>query len=152
MNAPKKYASGKDLHALFRELFALHAALAERIDATHETAGLGTPQAKVMDALLHFGAATVPQIAARHGVSRQFVQTVCNGLKVRDLVAFSENPRHRRSKLITLTPLGRKVFARFRRAEAAVIETHLRGFGATDVAAAARLLRTIHGRIESITR
>lgn len=152
MSAPRKYADGEDLHALFREVFALQAALADEMDAIHERAGLGTPQAKVMDALMRHGTATVPEVAADHGVSRQFVQTVCNGLEAQGLIAFSDNPRHRRSKLVVLTAAGRKVLVRFRRAEAEAIESALRRFDAVEVAAAAALLRSIRSRMERVRR
>lgn len=150
MSAPKKYASGKDLHALFLEVFALHAALAAKMDAVHEKAGLGTSQAKVMDALMRRGTATVPEVAADHCVSRQFVQTICNGLVAHGLISFSDNPRHRRSKLVSLTAAGRKAFVCFRRAEAAFIESELRRFDAVEVAASAALLRNLRSRMERV--
>jgi DNA-binding MarR family transcriptional regulator len=152
VSARRKIASGKDLHALFLEVFALQAVLAAKMDTVHEKAGLGTPQAKVMDALLRRGTATVPEIAADHCVSRQFVQTVCNGLELQGLISFLDNPRHRRSKLVSLTAAGRKVLICFRRAEAAFIESELRRFDAEEVATAAALLRNIRSRMERIRR
>lgn len=148
MNTSQKYADGEDLHTLFREVFALQSALAVTMDKVHEKAGLGTPQVKVMDALMRRNAATVPEIAADHGISRQFVQTVCNGLEAQGLIAFSDNPRHRRSKLVSLTAAGRKVFVSFRRAEAAFIESELRRFDAVEVAIATALLRNLCSRME----
>jgi DNA-binding MarR family transcriptional regulator len=150
VSASRKYADGEDLHALFREVFALQAALAGEMDAIHERAGLGTPQAKVMDALMRHGATTVPEVAVDQGVSRQFVQMVCNGLEAQGVVAFSENPRHRRSKLVAMTASGRKVLVCFRRAEAKLIANALRRFDAVEVAAATALLRCIRSRMERI--
>lgn len=140
-------ATGHALHDLFREVFALHRKLAERMDIVHEAAGLGTPQVKVLDVLDRRGAATVPDVAADQGVSRQFVLTVCHELETLGLIVFSDNPRHRRSRLAALTVEGRNAVARFREAEAKVLETALPGLDADAVAAASLLLREIGGRI-----
>lgn len=49
---------------------------------------------------------TVPQLARKRGVSRQFVQVTMNALAKRSLVAFKENPDHKRSRLLSLTERG----------------------------------------------
>ena len=55
--------------------------------------------------------APVGQIARTMALARQSVQRVAD-LLVRDgLAAYEENPRHRRAKLLRLTPEGRRVLA-----------------------------------------
>lgn len=49
---------------------------------------------------------TVPDIASHRSVSRQYVQKVINALAAEGMVDFKNNPKHRRSKLITLTVKG----------------------------------------------
>ncbi len=67
--------------------------------------------------LLRQGAAqTIPQLAARREASRQYIQHTLAPLAARGLVAWRDNPHHRRSKLAELTPEGiemaRRVMAR----------------------------------------
>lgn len=149
--AVRKKADGAALHALFREVFHLRTALAEHMDALHERAGLTTPQAQMMHVLSRHGSATVPELAQAHLVSRQFVQTVCNGLAERGLIVFTDNPRHKRSKLARLTAAGEKTFARFSKAEAEEIGKLMPRFDAAKVAAAEALLRDIRDFIEGGT-
>ncbi|MFE6176307.1 MarR family winged helix-turn-helix transcriptional regulator [Streptomyces sp. NPDC056464] len=55
---------------------------------------------------------TIPQAARRLGVSRQNIQRVANDLVALGLAAYTANPDHRGSPLLTLTPRGRESLAR----------------------------------------
>ena len=63
------------------------------------------------------GPLTVPQIAQMRPTSRQRMQRLADELAAEGLVEFIDNPRHRRSKLVRLTPKGdaryRELRARF---------------------------------------
>ncbi|MCP4709984.1 MAG: MarR family transcriptional regulator, partial [Planctomycetes bacterium] len=117
-----KRTRGKELHDLFREVFALHAALSGVMDEIHNQAGLSTSQHRIIRVLSGIGPATVPDMAAVLGVSRQFVQAVCNDLCSNGFLEFMDNPRHKRSKLALLTDSGRHAFRRARRKENKIIE------------------------------
>lgn len=52
---------------------------------------------------------TVAHIARALGLARQSVQRVADVLAEEDLVAYQENPAHRRAKLLRLLPKGRAV-------------------------------------------
>jgi DNA-binding MarR family transcriptional regulator len=52
------------------------------------------------------GPLTVPQIAQMRPTSRQRMQRLADELAAEGLVEFIENPKHRRSKLVRLTPKG----------------------------------------------
>lgn len=54
------------------------------------------------------GPLTVAQVARQLGLARQSVQRVADLLADDGLVAYTDNPAHRRAKLVKLTPLGRK--------------------------------------------
>jgi DNA-binding MarR family transcriptional regulator len=60
----------------------------------------------VMMSLRKLGLSTVPQLARIREVSRQYVQTSVNELERRGLVALHDNPAHKRSRLVGLTPAG----------------------------------------------
>ena len=70
-----------------------------------------------MRSLALLGPLTVPQIAQMRPTSRQRMQRLANELAAMGLVEFIDNPKHRRSKLVRLTPRGdaryRELNARF---------------------------------------
>jgi DNA-binding MarR family transcriptional regulator len=59
-----------------------------------------------MRSLALLGPLTVPQIAQMRPTSRQRMQRLADELAAEGLVEFVENPKHRRSKLVRLTPNG----------------------------------------------
>jgi DNA-binding MarR family transcriptional regulator len=59
-----------------------------------------------MRSLALLGPLTVPQIAQMRPTSRQRMQRLANELAAEGLVEFIDNPKHRRSKLVQLTPQG----------------------------------------------
>jgi DNA-binding MarR family transcriptional regulator len=59
-----------------------------------------------MRSLALLGPLTVPQIAQMRPTSRQRMQRLADELAAEGLVKFIDNPRHRRSKLVRLTPKG----------------------------------------------
>ena len=76
----------------------------------------------VLYELLELGPRSVPEMARRRLVSRQHVQMVVNALLEAGLVDQLENPAHRRSSLIGLTPRGLKVASTMRRRESRLWE------------------------------
>lgn len=148
MTELKRETSGEALHELFREVFALHAALSGVMDEVHEESGLTTPQRKISEILSTRGQATVPDIAAAMDVSRQFVQTVCNGLTEEGLLEFRENPRHKRSKLAELTAPGRRRLEDTRRSEADFIGNAFHDVSAESARETAVFIRSLRGRID----
>jgi DNA-binding MarR family transcriptional regulator len=121
----KPPGAGQALHELLREVFALHAALIGIIDEVHKQAGLNPSQHRIMGVLFRTAPATVPDIALRLNVSRQFVQKVCNDLSSSGFIEFQDNPRHKRSKLVELTRAGQTAYEKARRKENRIIEKAL---------------------------
>src|SRR5262245_57681622 len=66
------------------------------------------------------GPLTVPQIARMRPTSRQRMQPLADELAADGLVKFIDNPKHRRSKLVQLTPKGE---ARYRELSARLLST-----------------------------
>ena len=60
----------------------------------------------LMRSLALLGPLTVPQIAQMRPTSRQRMQRLADELAAEGLVEFIDNPKHRRSKLVQLTPKG----------------------------------------------
>ena len=92
-----------------------------RIRAVGQKAGLitkwGGGAFGFLRSLARLGPLTVPQIAQMRPTSRQRMQRLADELAAEGLVEFIDNPKHRRSKLVRLTPKGdaryRKMDARF---------------------------------------
>jgi len=81
-----------------------------RIRALGQKAGLitswGGGAFGFMRSLALLGPLTVPQIAEMRPTSRQRMQRLADELADEGLVKFVDNPKHRRSKLVRLTPKG----------------------------------------------
>src|SRR5690348_3497575 len=94
-----------------------------RIRALGQKAGLitswGGGAFGFIRSLALLGPLTVPQIARMRPTSRQRMQRLADELAAEGLVAFIDNPKHRRSKLVRLTPKGDR---RYRRLNLALLE------------------------------
>jgi len=86
---------------------------------------------------------TVASAARRMGVTRQAVQRIANELVADELAVFADNPDHRTSPLLRLTPTGEELLTRI---EAHARASHERRFGDLppgDLAITQRVLRSI---------
>jgi len=104
---------------LIRRLFR---AMAARADDYLADAELSAADRAVMEFLYPHNELSVPDIARRYDVSRQHVQVAVNQLVARGLLRSIVNPRHKRSRLICLSGLGRDTFAEIRRNESAIVQ------------------------------
>lgn len=90
-------------------------------DRLHADLGLTAAKRAVLEALHHGGAQTVPAIARSRNVSRQHIQQLADALVADGFAAFTENPAHRRSQLLSMTPKGSAAFEALRTREAAPV-------------------------------
>jgi DNA-binding MarR family transcriptional regulator len=97
------------------------------------------------------GPLTVPQIAQMRPTSRQRMQRLADELAAEGLVAFVDNPKHRRSKLVQLTATGarryREMNARFL-AIASMMGGNVRE---TDVRVAIATVRRLSEEVKELT-
>lgn len=143
-------ATGKDLHDLFMGVYHLHATLEEMTDLVHERSGMSTPWRRILGLLLHSGRMTIPDIAARLAVSRQYVLKTCNDMAGAGLVGFADNPRHKRSRLVESTERGRAASEKAERGEREIICRVLPGVDAAAAQEAAALLGDIRRRLLAV--
>jgi DNA-binding MarR family transcriptional regulator len=94
---------------------ALMALLRDTIATSHRLAAVGRALGAVtaeggrwgvMRDIADDGPQTVPRLAERRPVSRQHMQTVVDALIRDGLAELRDNPAHKRSKLVALTPEG----------------------------------------------
>lgn len=139
--------SESDYHIvwLLRRLFR---ALADRSNQKLQDLGVSAADRATMEFLYPDLKLSVPEIAARYQVSRQHVQATVNRLLEAGLLRSTDNPRHRRSVLISLTKKGRTLFERIRNSDLAEIETLFDGVPRRDRQTTAKTLETILHKLQ----
>ena len=71
--------------------------------------GLTVRMRAVLEILNKYGEQTVPEIAMRLDIKRQYVQVMCNETQASGFIEQRANPRHKRSPILTLTDQGRSL-------------------------------------------
>jgi DNA-binding MarR family transcriptional regulator len=87
------------------EVFRLNRLLLDAGDELTAPVGLTSARWQVLGIVEH-GPAPVAQIARAMGLTRQSVQETANGLEAEGFIEFAPNPRHRRARLLVMTPKG----------------------------------------------
>ncbi|RLV55814.1 MarR family transcriptional regulator [Aeromicrobium phragmitis] len=80
--------------------------VARIVERDQSVMGMSVGVRSVLDQLRRGGDLTVPQMARDQDLSRQFVQRMVNDALAAGLVELIDNPAHRRSSLVRLTPAG----------------------------------------------
>jgi DNA-binding MarR family transcriptional regulator len=91
------------------------------------------------------GRMTVADIARTLGLARQSVQRVADVLETDGLVAYVDNPRHRRARHIALTPRGRETLSVIQAAQARWADELGRRMGERDLERANKVLERALG-------
>lgn len=108
----KRTPAGEATLAVMRDALSLSFA----VRALGQRYGLVTPWGGgrwgLMRSLHQEGPQAVPQLARARPVARQHIQKLANELEAEGLPEFTDNPRHRRSRLLRLTPRGLREFRR----------------------------------------
>ena len=98
------------------------------------------------------GPLTVPEIARMRPTSRQRMQRLADELAAQGLVAFVDNPRHRRSKLVRLTRKGNRHYRRLNLQLLAIAS----GMGAelmeTDIRKSIEIVRRLSDEMKDVAR
>lgn len=102
----------------------------------------------VLNTLITHGPATVPDIARMRPVSRQHIQMLANELVAAGLAEFKHNPRHRRSKLLAITELGREAYQQQTGALTSAARDMVGDLSEEELAIAARVIGTLRERLE----
>jgi DNA-binding MarR family transcriptional regulator len=131
---------------LVRRLFR---AMADTADEYLAEFGITAADRAVLEFLSDGKPLTVPQIAARYHVSRQHVQVTVNRLADKALTTTRHNPRHKRSALIAISASGKRLFARVRRREAAIVEEIFAGIPRQDIQVTRRTLQSLTNKFET---
>ena len=129
---------------LVRRLFR---GLAEASSEQLSSLGINAADRAVLEFLYPEQALSVPEIAARYQVSRQHVQVTVNNLLQLNLVASEQNPRHKRSSLITLTQYGRELFDEIAQRDIATLTQLFAEVPARNIATTRRTLQALFDQL-----
>lgn len=102
----RRTPAGDAFSSLVPKVFRLNGLLEAEGDALTRPAGQTTARWQLL-AMVENEPATVAQTARAVGLARQSVQRVADVLEAEGLVAYRDNPRHRRARLVDLTPAGK---------------------------------------------
>lgn len=123
-----------------RNLFHRLKAAGEQI---HHQLGITMGERGILEDISRNGPRTVPQMARARPVSRQHIQTLINSLQENNLVEYTENPDHKRSHLVALTPEGEVCFQTMQQREAEILSKINFGLYTTEIIEAAKVLSKI---------
>lgn len=102
-----------------------------------------------MRSLVVLGPLTVPQIAQMRPTSRQRMQRLADELAAEGLVEFADNPKHRRSKLVQLTPKGESRYREMNAQLLAIASTMGVALGEADILRTTEVLRQVSGEVKA---
>lgn len=125
---------------LIRRAFRL---MGVRVDQYLADLDISACERSVMDYLYPDHKLSVPQIAERYTVSRQFIQSTVNALHVRGIVEFLDNPKHRRSALVALTHEGKSLYRQISNRDKTAFATVFSGISEADNRTTHRTLKKI---------
>ena len=141
---------GQTLTDLVLETFRLNGALLVWGDELVRDLGLTSARWQVLGAVALEGRPlTVAQAARRMGLSRQAVQRVANDLEKLGLLAFLDNPDHKRAKLVALSEQGQAAYDQADARDARWVNDLGAAVDGETAEAALKLMKTIHGRCVS---
>ncbi|OZM81987.1 MarR family winged helix-turn-helix transcriptional regulator [Pseudonocardia sp. MH-G8] len=103
-------ARAEEFLALMRAVGALHRSLHDVGDAVAASANQSRARSTCLQQIAG-GPRTVADIGERLGLARQGVQRVADLLVADGLATYTDNPRHRRAKLLMLTAAGERALA-----------------------------------------
>jgi len=102
-----------------------------------------------MRSLALLGPLTVPQIAQMRPTSRQRMQRLADELEAEGLVAFIDNPRHRRSKLVRLTAKGDARYREWSARLLAIASTMGAGLSERDLRRSMEIVRQLSSDVKA---
>ncbi len=145
-----KYTTeGEALTDIVLNVFRLNGFLLLEGDQIAQEFGLTSARWKVLGAIaLAPGPITVPQIARNMGLSRQAVQRLANEMATDDLLTFSDNPHHKRAKLLILSAKGMSIYKKLQDKQRPWASSLAKGLEIKDLQVTATVLQNLIAKID----
>jgi DNA-binding MarR family transcriptional regulator len=142
--------------AALEDLFNATQALADRLrllaEEVHGQQELNAGKRSLLKSLSRNGPQTVAKMASAQRFSRQYVRSLTEQLSKEGFVAYEANPAHKRSRLVQLTPKGKKQAEAMEKREASALTGLDLGLTEADLRQAAEVVRTVRRFFESEDR
>lgn len=103
----------------------------------------------VLEILAKYGAQTVPDIATKLEIKRQYVQLMCNETLASGLVEQRANPRHKRSPILALTDQGRSLIEDIIAKEMSLVDEIGADLSEDDIATALRVVLAVTNNLKN---
>lgn len=113
--------------------------------------GLTVRTRAILEILHAENEATVPAIAQKLEINRQYVQLMVNETLAENLTVRCENPRHKKSAIIKLTSNGRGLIEDVVRREMALVRSINAEMNASDVDTALKVVTALAEKLKSET-
>lgn len=139
--------SGAAYTALMFEIFRINSRINIWGDRFSAHSGLTGARWRVLGSTLP-APKSVPQIARERGLARQSVQQIANSLVDEGLAKFKDNERHKSSKLLAPTAIGRKTILQLNARYAAFSNVIAHDCTAAELKAAKKLLEKLSTRLD----
>ena len=147
-SSPKRRTpGGAALTSLILETFRLNGRLLAEGDRLARPSGLSSALWQVVGALDE-GPLPVAHIARNMGLRRQSLHRTVERLLQSGLVELTENPHHRRARLVALTARGRTALDKVTGVQVAWVDRLAAGLPVRDIRAALRVLQLVRERLE----
>ena len=143
---------GPRLALVYQVVGPLYRRVQRRVEHDEPVMGMSVGVRAVLDELRREAPATVPELARRLDLSRQFIQRMVNDARAARWVETTANPAHRRSSLLVLTPAGEQVIDRVVTREHELL-SHVGGeLTAHDIDTTLRVLREMLAGLDRLDR
>ncbi|MGB3316383.1 MAG: MarR family winged helix-turn-helix transcriptional regulator [Albidovulum sp.] len=129
----------KDLYTIIWQTRPLLQQIEAAVAAGLDGSGLTVRMRAVLEILMSDGSMTVPALARRLSIQRQYVQLMVNETEAAGFTARHANPAHKASHLVDLTKAGRDAISKALTREADIVARIARQFDPADIAAAKRV-------------
>lgn len=110
--------------------------------------GLTVRMRAILEMVHMYGACTVPDLARKLEIKRQYVQLMVNETLVEGLAVRTPNPRHKRSALIALTDKGRTLIEGVIEREKLFVASIGKEIGASEAEAALDVLMALFDQLK----
>ena len=137
------------LITVLEETRALFHRLKVVVEQIHKEGRMSGGLRGVLRTLAADGPQTVPQVARTRPTSRQHIQVLVNRLLELGLVTLVDNPAHQRSRLVSLTPAGKKRIEAMSRREAVLLKKLSIDISEKTLHSSARTLKKLREVFES---
>lgn len=142
------FSDNRETNELIVEVFRLNGQLISTADKLVSKFGITGARWQVMGAIVRAGGQeTVPRLANDIGLTRQSVQRVVNEMVDDRLLRFKENPQHKRSKLVTMSTKGEKVFIEAAKIQVPWVKALSEGISKKELAISKAVLNKLRQRL-----